>query len=173
MHNNGKQLDDFFDYLVLKLKLVKIKFPNLVLNESHLIQVIMSSYMDRFELKSSLEIYDISLSNFDIDFAIDNYDFNQITNEFLFEFEIPVDLEELQTKVKIKTKGKVFIIHKNDVDPFPSNPHAHWLDTNLKVDLSNGKCYQVKKHLFTLKNKELLDLRYKANQLGVILPEIE
>lgn len=173
MDDEKLELEELLHYIGIKLKFINTKFPNINVDESNIIGVLMSSYMDKFKSKLSLEFYDNPISKIDIDLALDLYDFNQIKNEVLLEFEIPPELEELETKVKIKTNGKVFIIHKNDIDPFPSNPHAHWLDSNLKVDLSNGKCYQVKKHLFTLKKKDFFELRLKANKLGVVLPNLE
>lgn len=173
MKNEKLEFEEFLQYIGTKLQFVKAKFPNTEVSESHLIGVLMYSYMDKFESKLSLEFYDNPVSKFDIDLALDLYDFNQIKNEVLLEFEMPPEIEQVETKVKIKTSGKVFRIHKNDVDPFPSSPHAHFLDSNIKVDLSNGKCYQVKKHKFTLKKKEFLDLRLKASELGVILPDLE
>lgn len=165
--------DDFMKYLILKCKNVKINYPNLNIQESDLIKILMASYLDKFALKLSLEFYDHPITETEIDNVIDNYDFNQIRNEITFDFNIPNEIEELETKVKIKSKGKVFIIHKNDADHFPSNPHAHWIDSNLKIDLSNGKCYHVRKHISTLSKKEFVDLRDKAINLGIQLPELK
>lgn len=42
---------------------------------------------------------------------------------------------------QIKFKGERWIVHKNDVDPFPSNPHAHNYEAGLKLHLGNGELY--------------------------------
>lgn len=165
--------DDFMEYISLKHKNVILKYTNLDIQESDLVKILMASYSDMFALKLSLEFYDKPITQAEIDYVIDNYDFNQIRNEITFDFKVPDEIEELETKVKIKSKGKVFIIHKNDADYFPSNPHAHWIDSNLKIDLSNGKCYHIRKHIYTLSKKEFIDLRAKATDLGVELPELE
>jgi hypothetical protein len=162
---------EFLDYITIKYKIVKKKFTSLNFDESALIKILMATYLDKFESKDALEFYDHPLSKREIDIVIENYDFTQINNEVLLEFQIPEAIEELETKVKIKSKGKIFIIHKNDADPFPSNPHAHWIDTNLKIDLSNGKCYHIRKHISTLSKKEFNELRRKAVELGIKLPE--
>jgi hypothetical protein len=42
----------------------------------------------------------------------------------------------------------------------------------LKIDLSNGKCYHVRKHISTLSKKEFNELRLRAFDLGVSLPAL-
>ena len=46
--------------------------------------------------------------------------------------------------IKVKVKGECWIIHKNDRDPFPSNPHAHNYDSFAAygLDLGTGRLYQ-------------------------------
>ncbi|MFC6269427.1 hypothetical protein [Frigoriflavimonas asaccharolytica] len=164
--------EEFMDYIIFKNISVRNKYPNLNIQESDLITVLMASFLDKFESRLSLEFYDNFISEEEIDSVVENYDFNQIRNEVTFNFIIPEEIEELETKVKIKNNGKIFIIHKNDADPFPSNPHAHWLDSNLKIDLSNGKCYHIRKHIKTLSTKEFKEIREKADALGVELPKL-
>lgn len=172
MKKSKMNFEEFMDYTIFKCKSVKNKYPNLNIKESDLITILMASFLDKFEAKLALEFYDNLISEEEIDFVVDNYDFNQIRNEITFDFIIPEEIEELETKVKVKNKGKIFIIHKNDADPFPSNPHAHWLDSNLKIDLSNGKCYHIRKHIKTLSKKEFKEIREKVSGLGVELPEL-
>lgn len=166
-------LDEFIDYIILKCKTLKNNYHNPNLNESDLIKILMASYLDKFASKLSLEFYEHPITKPEIDNVVDNYDFNQLRNEITFDFKIPNEIVVLETKVKLKNNGKIFIIHKNDADPFPSNPHAHWIDSNLKIDLSNGKCYHIRKHISTLSKKEFHELRFKARNLGVKLPELD
>ncbi len=51
---------------------------------------------------------------------------------------VPVFLIEKDVKVK----GKTWRIHKNDADPFPSNPHAHNYDARVKLHLGTGDLYE-------------------------------
>jgi hypothetical protein len=77
-------------------------------------------------------------------------------------------------KVRFKIKGMVWVIHKYDADPFPSNPHAHQLENNIKLDLSNGNCYRKRKLEYTVSKKELLEVRAKASRVFKgELPELE
>lgn len=66
-------------------------------------------------------------------------------------------------KVQIKRKG-IWLIHKYDTDPFPSNPHAHLIDSNIKLDLSNGNCYKKRELVYSIKKKDLLMIRDEAEK---------
>src|SRR5207237_6227170 len=45
----------------------------------------------------------------------------------------------LLTEAQVKLQGEIWIVHKNDADPFPSNPHAH----NYRERLKYRKRYLV------------------------------
>ena len=70
----------------------------------------------------------------------------------------------MMIKVQIKSRGIIWVIHKYDADPFPSNSHAHQIDNNIKLDLSNGKCYRKREYLFSIGKKELKAIRMVANR---------
>ncbi|MCK5243319.1 hypothetical protein KAR34_12800 [bacterium] len=76
-------------------------------------------------------------------------------------------------EVTIKKDGQVWRIHKNDSDPFPSKPHAHNLESRLKMDLSTGNLYYKNEFQETIKTKYLFDLRDRAEKKGVLLPELK
>jgi hypothetical protein len=171
MSNQTLDFSDLLSYVKLKHNFLKYRFAHIRFNESDLIKILMASLMDKFKCSNSIEFYDCPITKKEIDEILDNYDFNQINNEIEFDFKIPTVLEEIETKVKIKNKGKIFLIHKNDADPFPSNPHAHWIDTNFKIDLRNGDCYHKSKLVSTLSKKEFNLLIEKIKNLGVELPK--
>ena len=171
MSNQTIEISDFLDYVTFKYNQLKSKFPHVKFDESDLIKILMASLMDKFGCSYSLEFYDFPINTIEIDDILDNYDFNQINNEIEFDFKIPAVLKEIEIKVKIKNKGKIFLIHKNDADPFPSKPHAHWIDTNFKIDLRNGDCYHKTKQISTLSRKEFNLLVEKIKNLGIELPE--
>jgi hypothetical protein len=68
----------------------------------------------------------------------------------------------LQYKVRVKFKGQTWIIHSYDADPFPSNPHAHCLDQNIKLDLSTGSLYRKRRFIGKIKTKDLRQIRELA-----------
>jgi hypothetical protein len=69
--------------------------------------------------------------------------------------------------------GEIWDIHLNDADPFPSNPHAHNVQTRVKLDLSNGDLYRKKRKLEErVRKKDLETLRSLATEKGVVLPAL-
>lgn len=108
-----------------------------------------------------------SMWDVDIEFEealtlLSNFDFTIILNKIETEEGVIPKSLLIQFKVRIKSKGLIWVIHRYDEDPFPSNPHAHQLENNIKLDLSNGKCYILRDHIYTIKKKDLLLIREKA-----------
>jgi len=86
---------------------------------------------------------------------------------------IPDGCRRRLDEVTIKRDGCVWRINKNDADPFPSNPHAHNVESGLKLDLSNGNLYLMGKFTEkTIAQKHLLAIRTQAEQKGVKLPAL-
>lgn len=90
----------------------------------------------------------------------------------LDESILPIDTLQLLDEQTIKSKGEIWVIHKYDKDPFPSNPHAHNEETGQKLDLSNGDLYDGKnKYQGTnISKRNLLLLRSKVK--NIILPDL-
>jgi len=88
--------------------------------------------------------------------------------------EIIEDNDRSLEKANIKYKGEKWTIHKNDVDPFPSNPHAHQYGTQLKLNLGTGGLYRKSVCLGTISKKDLLNIRTLLNEKikGLILPKL-
>lgn len=85
---------------------------------------------------------------------------------------IPEGTERSIYEELIKNKGERWLIHKYDADPFPSNPHAHNTESNLKLHLGNGDLYLKKKKVGTLPKKALISLRDKIKHLELQLLEV-
>lgn len=91
----------------------------------------------------------------------------------LEESILPVGVPRKLEEVRLKSQGEIWDIHKNDADPFPSNPHAHNIQTGLKLDLSNGDLYRKRKKLDErVVKKGLKALRDLAEAKGVTLPAL-
>ncbi|EKK9988707.1 hypothetical protein PP645_004412 [Vibrio vulnificus] len=84
---------------------------------------------------------------------------------------IPSGVEVVFEKKKYRVKGEVWVVHKNDVDPFPSSPHAHNYDQNLVIHLGNGRMYRKRDYVATAKKKQFLALRQQID--NVELPPLE
>ena len=99
-------------------------------------------------------------------------------DEILFRIEfdkspIPDKTFRRLDEVRVSRDGCVWSIHKCDADPFPSNPHAHNVESGLKLDLSNGRLWfrsrDTKKNISV---KNLLVIRSEAEKRGVKLPNL-
>jgi hypothetical protein len=74
-------------------------------------------------------------------------------------------------EVTIRGFGRIWRVHQNDSDPFPSKPHAHNLETGLRVHLGTGQLYCGT--VDTGKNigqKHLTFLRSELVRKGIDLP---
>ena len=97
--------------------------------------------------------------------VLKNFDFTQFDIELeVKETDLPLGILP-DTYASIKNGGKVWRIHLNDVDPWPSKPHAHLLGTNRKLNLSNGDMYAGQRLSGKVPRKELIDIRTKFEQL--------
>lgn len=95
-----------------------------------------------------------------------------ILEKVVFETSIiPAGTSCFINKKKYKVKGEVWVVHKNDVDPFPSSPHAHNYDQNIVMHLGNGNLYRGREYQSQAKRKDFLLLRSRIK--NVELPELE
>ena len=106
------------------------------------------------------------------------FDFDRLHPEVLAQIEldesaIPEGVPRLLTEITVRNKGEQWRIHKNDADPFPSNPHAVCLGDGMKLDLSTGQLYRKRQCLGQIKEKHLLAIRQKAEAKGVVMPELK
>lgn len=84
---------------------------------------------------------------------------------------IPVDQSSnTLEKATIKIDGHIYRIHKNDLDPFPSQPHAHDLTEHVKIHLGTGEKYR---NSGTVGNKlHKKDLQELRQQITLQMPEL-
>jgi hypothetical protein len=86
---------------------------------------------------------------------------------------IPAGCMRRLDEVTVKRDGHVWRIHRNDADSFPSHPHAHNVESGLKLDLTTGNLYLGTQ--FTKKavhRKDLLAIREQAAARGIDLPPL-
>ncbi len=88
---------------------------------------------------------------------------------------LPEWFDDSLIKANIKFKGDKWVIHKNDKDNFPSNPHAHNYATNSKLHLGNGQLFSGKILSGQIKRKDLIMLRQLIQQRveSLNLPELK
>ena len=98
--------------------------------------------------------------------------------EFLAEIEfeqspLPTGVMRRLDEVTVKRDCCIWRIHKNDADPFPSNPHAHNVESGLKLDLSTGALYLgARPSGESITRKHLDFIRTQATAKGVTLPAL-
>lgn len=117
---------------------------------------------DKENIEWKWHILDIDIQKEQALKLLEEFDFNTLNQTIVLENSLFPESFFLEKKVRIKVNNSIWVIHKNDSDPFPSNPHAHNLEMNIKLDLSNGKCYRKKEYTHTISEKTLLQIREKA-----------
>lgn len=116
----------------------------------------------KYNLEIKGDLYDLDLDYQELLDLLLNFDFNILNQKIETERNILSEDIVGITKAKIKHKGLIWLIYKYDADPFPSNPHAHELDNNIKLHLGNGKCYRKRRHIESISKKNLIKIREKA-----------
>ena len=166
--NNIERLDTILNSLVEEFKvLVSPK-----ITREHIFDALFLQLQKSHNLEHPLDFWDLQINYKEALATLKLFDFNTVFNTIETQADlIPKDLL-MNFKVRIKSKGLIWVIHKYDADPFPSNPHAHLLDSNIKMDLSNGKCYKNNEYKMTLKSKDLLVIRAKA-EIHFELPKLK
>jgi hypothetical protein len=130
------------------------------LNDS-LIWQILSYELEHYDNSAEVILHGLSVD--DIVEAIRNY-FKKVglpvKDITLDKTVIPEEFyENLLRKANIKFAGEIWTVHKNDADPFPSNPHAHNYSDRLKLHLGTGFLYRKKEQVGRISNKNLVKLR--------------
>jgi hypothetical protein len=112
---------------------------------------------------------------------LDGYDFARLRPEKLCEIVleesiVPEGVPIFLSEAEIKLKGEIWVIHKNDADPFPSNPHAHNYQQRLKMHLGNGDLYmhRDKQPCRRLRKSVFLEFRERVMQRtsSIVLPPL-
>jgi hypothetical protein len=107
---------------------------------------------------------------------LQHVDFRKMFPQVMAEVRLPVSIVPPGTlrrieEVTVRMNGEVWRIHKNDADPFPSNPHAHNVQSGLTMDLSTGELYLKRQPAGTrVSKKDLFAIRGRLTH--VTLPAL-
>jgi len=137
---------------------------------------IQNALVEVLDLNCSTALLYMELPAEKIISLLSSFDFSKYHSEFIYEVTleesiVPSNISVLLREQTIRSGGEVWRIHKNDADPFPSNPHAHNYPKNLVAHLGNGNLYRKKVMLGKLKKKNLVHLRSLIK--NVSLPTLE
>lgn len=108
--------------------------------------------------------------------TLSDYNFERLHPTIIESIElkdsiIPEDIPRLILEEEVKQKGEKWVIHKNDADPLPSNPHAHNYENGYKLHLGTGGLYIGRELMGKMRKKHLIMLREKIKFRP--LPELE
>jgi hypothetical protein len=156
--NSSPDLTSLFDDLATFYTTVK----NKRISREDIFKALFLMISDSANLEWAGHLWFIELSDTEAKLLLNDFDFDTLKTIIELDTDIfPIDVL-VQIRVLIKDKGLKWIIHKNDIDPFPSNPHAHCYEQNLKLDLSNGFYYRNRKYQGKLNEKDFFSMRDKV-----------
>lgn len=179
MEKSGKQIDgrigNIEKWYAIQEKLVAYFKPIYAerVTEREIFEALFILLAEKEKLEWMGSLWDVDIEYEEAFELLSNFNFDTVFNKIETpQGFIPQDFL-IEYKVRIKAKGQIWIIHKYDSDPFPSNPHAHDVRNNIKLDLSNGNCFRVRDYIYTIKKKDLLLIRQKAQEVFKgTLPEL-
>lgn len=159
--NRIQSFDETLNRLLLHFK----DIPYKDIERSHIGEALFILLCDKEKIEDPIYLSDVDFTFEDALILLKDFDFNILLEKVETSTNILPNMFLKNYKARIKNNNIVWVIHRYDADPFPSNPHAHNIDNNIKLDLSNGQCYQNKKKIHTINKKELLEIRSKAEKV--------
>lgn len=156
---------EYFDNLLEELAVYFSKQQLIQLNRNNIFDALFLVLSDNKDIEWDGDLWDLQLTKTEAKETLKDFDFTCLFAHIETDDSSFKEVFLYQKKVLIKNNGLKWIIHKNDSDPFPSIPHAHNIDQNIKLDLSNGNCYRRRKYLKKISKKELLEIREKAKKV--------
>ena len=121
-----------------------------------------------------VDLLDKNLSSEQMVDLLKDYSFSKpekIDEVLLDESILPPGTHKLLTEQTVKVKGEVWVVHKNDADPFPSTPHAHNYESGISLHLGTGEMFKKRTSKGFLDCKKLNLLREKLRDH--ILPNLD
>lgn len=134
---------------------------------------VREALVSKFEVDGQVELLNRNLSSDEIVSALIDFPFGQPTllDEIdLEESILPESIPRRFVEALVKHRGEIWLVHKYDADPFPSNPHSHNEFEGLKMDLGSGDLYRRRDWVGRIKRKDLIEIRQKLKR--VELPEL-
>lgn len=114
------------------------------------------------ESMEPVDLLDKELSSDQIIDLLRDYSFTKPEIIAQIELEdsiLPKGTPKLLTEQTIKVKGEIWVIHKSDVDPFPSTPHAHNYASGISLHLGTGEFFKNRTSKGFLDCKKLIRVR--------------
>lgn len=103
----------------------------------------------------------------DLTQGIDFKSWSEYENVVLRETVLPSTVPGRLDEETIKVKGEIWRIHLYDPDPFPFLPHAHNVQSGLRLDLRNGNLYRKHELVGRLPQRDLERLRGMVRRIDL------
>jgi hypothetical protein len=144
------------------------------IEKGHIFDALFILLEKKYHLDRPGDLWNVDIEYDDALSILEPFDFGVLFNTIESEVDLIPAKFLTEYKVRVKANGLIWVIHKFDKDPFPSNPHAHLLNDNIKMHLGNGKCYQRGKYIHTLNKKKLMHIRDSIlKKIDIELPSLE
>jgi hypothetical protein len=179
------QLSEGLSIMINEEKLIRIL--KILENTAIRLSEISGIRLDSFDIQIAAVRYyelDDSISLLELDITEDvlvddlaNFDFQMLRPKIigeiiLFDDLFPKNIIRLIEEQIIKEKGNKWFVHKNDADPFPSNPHAHNYEKGWTLDLGTGKLYIRRDEVGQISKKNFLKIRKLLEKKQIALPTL-
>lgn len=161
MNNNDEKLNKF----ITELNIAEEQINRLIgyRVESLKIQLALCEVF-KIDSMDTLALLNLNISHQEIVENLKNYNFSEIICEFELEESIlPEGTISLLTEQSIRSKGEIWRVHKNDLDPFPSSPHAHNCNSGFSLHLGTGEFFDKRTSKGFLNCKKLKIIREKIS----------
>jgi hypothetical protein len=123
-----------------------------------------NALMDVLSLRDSVDLIDIDLTEERMIAMLKDYDFRRFFPVVIGKMNfrrsiIPRSVPRFLFEARVRRNGEVWEFHKNDADPFPSNPHGHNMKNRLKLHLGTGELFKKKQRMGKISRKDLIAIR--------------
>jgi hypothetical protein len=134
---------------------------------------IENALFEGFSLDDTADLLGLNLTRDSMLLALEEYDFRKffpvvLAKVFFEDSIIPPGAPQKLEEKWVRHHGQLWQINRNDADPWPSNPHAHNLESGYKLDLSTGKLFFKTRDVGErVSRKDLLAIREKAGPIDL------
>ncbi len=157
-------IKEFYKFRENLAKALSVLF-SIEISDRNVMDALYLLHSDEADMEWVGDVWDLDITYQQALSELSKFDFNILFKSIEVDEDwIPSNVVN-KKKARFKHKGTIWVIHRYDADPFPSLPHAHNMESNQKLDLSTGKCYEKRLYIYSFSKKDLLEIRERAAQV--------
>lgn len=123
-----------------------------------------NALVEALDLHTVSDLLDFDWARGRIRSELANYDFRKFFPTLLAEVRfknsiVPPGVVRRLVEQTVRRNGEIWRIHRNDADPFPSNPHGHNLESGHKLHLGTGELFFGRRLTGKISRKDLMAIR--------------